>query len=82
MEEPREERHHVADEVGAFDWEPAAEVGGGGDCEPLHPRGEEVHVLQRGEHPARAQDGERVLVRDLLERLERLLGEINVLDRE
>ena len=44
--------------------------------------GEEVHVLEHGLHTARAEDGERVLVRQLLERLQRLLGEVDVLDRE
>ncbi len=81
-EQPGELRHRVGDEVRALDRQPAAQVGGGRDGDALHAGREEVDVLQRGEHAARAQDGERVLVRELLERLQRLLGEVDVLDRE
>ena len=63
------QRDGVRDEVRALEGEVAAQVGGGGHREALDAGREEINILQHGLHAARAEDGERVLVRELLERL-------------
>eukprot|EP00962_Isochrysis_galbana_P010806 scaffold3009_cov108-Isochrysis_galbana.AAC.8 len=82
VEHVGKQRHRVGDQVCALDRQTTAHVSGSRHRAPLHSHREEVDVLQHGKHAPGAQDGQRMLLRQLLERMQRLLCQVDVLDGE